>query len=394
MNKRPSSSPSHSSSSRQVKKIAIIGAGMAGITAARTLAQAGHDVTVFEKSQGVSGRMSTRHSDVGSFDHGAQYFTVRDARFRLMMQWALNDAPDIARPWGANAVRVLDSQGRTLEAALPAREPHWVAQPGMNALVAHMAAPLLAAGRIRLSCLVSAVLRQGDHYSVQSTDAKKDKAPVQNHAGFDHVLLAIPSVQAQALLAQSALAHSSKVSSLSKTKQTIEQIPGRMADFAQKISEVTVAPCWTLMLAFPNTVPVSATQVARPLGPQWNAARSTHHRIAWLSRESSKPARGGIERWTVQASADWSREHLEDSTERVQAKLLKAFAEITGIRAEPVYAQAHRWRYAKTEQALGTSHLWSAADGLGVCGDWCLGHRVEDAFVSGLELALKVCAQA
>jgi len=25
---------------------------------------------------------------------------------------------------------------------------------------------------------------------------------------------------------------------------------------------------------------------------------------------------------------------------------------------------------------------------LGVCGDWCLGHRVEDAFVAGLELAL------
>jgi renalase len=390
MNKRPSSSPSHSSLSHQVKKIAIIGAGMAGITAARTLSQAGHQVTVFEKSQGVSGRMSTRRSEVGSFDHGAQYFTVRDARFRLMMQWALNDAPDVARPWGANAVRVLDAQGRTLEAALPAREPHWVAQPGMNALVAHMAAPMLAAGRIHLSCLVRSVLRQGDHYTLQFTDAKKDTTPVQSHAGFDHVLLAIPSVQAQALLAHSAAAHSSAESSLSKKKQAIEEISGRMADFSQKISAVTVAPCWTLMLAFPNSVPVSSSQAAHPLGPQWNAARSTHHRIAWLSRESSKPARGGVERWTVQASADWSREHLEDDAQRVQAKLLKAFAEITGIRAEPVYAQAHRWRYAKTEQALGISHLWSAAEGLGICGDWCLGHRVEDAFVSGLELALAV----
>jgi renalase len=389
MNKRPSSS-----SSLQVKKIAIVGAGMAGITAARTLAQAGHQVTVFEKSQGVSGRMSTRHSELGSFDHGAQYFTVRDDRFRRMMQWALNDAPDIARPWGANAVRVLDAQGRTLEAALPTREPHWVAQPGMNALVTHMAAPLLAAERIHLNCLVRAVLRQGHHYTVQCSDATKNKASVQSHAGFDHVLLAIPSAQAQALLTQSATAHGSNDSSLSNKKQTIEQIRGRTTDFAKEISKVTVAPCWTLMLAFPNTLPASSSQATRPLGPQWNAARSTHHRIAWLSRESSKPARGGVERWTVQASADWSREHLEDDAERVQAKLLKAFAEITGIRAEPVYAQAHRWRYAKTEKALGVSHLWSAADGLGVCGDWCLGHRVEDAFVSGLELALKVCAQA
>jgi renalase len=70
----------------------------------------------------------------------------------------------------------------------------------------------------------------------------------------------------------------------------------------------------------------------------------------------------------------------------VKAKMLKAFAEITHIRATPAYAQVHRWRYAKTDKALGTSHLWDAATGIGVCGDWCIGHRVEDAFISGLEL--------
>ncbi|MEY3517365.1 MAG: binding domain, partial [Pseudomonadota bacterium] len=32
-----------------MKHIAVIGAGMAGITAARTLVQAGHSVSVFEK---------------------------------------------------------------------------------------------------------------------------------------------------------------------------------------------------------------------------------------------------------------------------------------------------------------------------------------------------------
>jgi renalase len=76
----------------------------------------------------------------------------------------------------------------------------------------------------------------------------------------------------------------------------------------------------------------------------------------------------------------------------VKAKLLKAFAEVTGIRAAPSYAQAHRWRYAKTDRALGVSHLWHAQAGLGVCGDWCIGHRVEDAFNSGLALALACLA--
>ena len=51
----------------------------------------------------------------------------------------------------------------------------------------------------------------------------------------------------------------------------------------------------------------------------------------------------------------------------------------------------HRWHYAQTLEALNQSHLWEPASRIGVCGDWCLGHRVEDAFISGLELALKVC---
>jgi predicted NAD/FAD-dependent oxidoreductase len=144
------------------------------------------------------------------------------------------------------------------------------------------------------------------------------------------------------------------------------------------------------MLAFPN-----ASNPDLPhLGPQWNAARSTHHRVAWLTRESSKPGRGKIERWTVQASAAWSQEHLEDDAPRVQAKMLRAFSELTGIRAEPSYAEVHRLRYAQTLVPLGAPFQFHAATGLGTCGDWHIGHRVEDAFVSGLELALAVCHSA
>ena len=189
-------------------------------------------------------------------------------------------------------------------------------------------------------------------------------ASVAVHGAFDAVVLAIPHPQAQALL--QAMPHG--------------------GTFAKAINKVTVLPCWTLMLAFPQAVQPGLTT----LGPHWNAARSTHHRIAWLARESSKPGRSTVERWTVQASADWSAEHIQDSPERVQAKLLRAFAEITGIRAEPAHVDAHRWLYAKTDKALGRSHLWKAEHGVGVCGDWCIGHRVEDAFLSGLELALAI----
>ena len=175
------------------------------------------------------------------------------------------------------------------------------------------------------------------------------------------MVIAIPPAQASTLLSSSGL-----------------------GALAQPLQAVQVAPCWTLMAAWPQAMQPGLITI----GPQWNAARSTHHRIAWMARESSKPGREPIERWTVQASASWSAEHLGDSPERVTQKLLKAFGEVTGIRATPTHTEVHRWLYAKTTQPLGQSHLWLTDQGIGLCGDWCLGHRVEDAFVSGLELAL------
>lgn len=342
------------------RHIAIVGAGMAAITCARTLVQAGHRVTVLDKSQAVGGRMATRNSPFGTFDLGAQYFTVRDARFAL----ALQTTPGLCRPWSANTVRVLDAHGRVAAAALPAREPHWVPKPGMNALVRAWAQPLVDAGKVELQTKVTAIEPDSLNKAQWQlrTEGEADSSRV--YGGFDAVVLAIPHAQAQQLLRS--------------TPQG--------ALLAQQTSDVTVAPCWTLMLAFPQAVQPGLTT----LGPQWSAARSTHHRIAWLARESSKPGRGVVERWTVQASAAWSQEHLQDDADRVQAKLIKAFAEVTGIRAQPAHAEVHRWMYAKTEKPLGQTHAWDAKASLGVCGDWCIGHRVEDAFVSGLELALSM----
>ena len=346
--------PTPRPTSRPASRIAVIGAGMAGIACARTLMQAGHEVQVFEKSRGAGGRMSTRHTEFGSFDHGAQYFTVRDARF----QQALNTSPTRVAAWRANTISVQDSSGRVVVAAKPQQHEHYVATPGMNALVRHWAEPTA----LHLDTLVELIepdRLNASRWQLQTSGLGDSR---QVHAGFDAVLLALPATQALALLRAS----------------------GQLPKVQERIAHTEVAPCWTLMLAFPQAVRGAA------FGPHWQAARSAHHRISWLARETSKPGREAIERWTVQASPEWSKRHIEDNAERVKAKLLRGFTEITGIRAMPPYAEVHRWLYAQTVTPLGQSHVWDAKQGLGLCGDWCLGHRVEDAFVSGLELALTV----
>ena len=361
MTPKPRKKPAAKALAAQTPRhFAVIGAGIAGIACARTLMQAGHQVTVFEKSRSAGGRMATRKTEFGGFDHGAQYFTVRDARFEK----ALATAPTLVRPWSTNTVRILDQLGRVVAASLPPKEAHWVATPGMSALVKQWSQPVADQARLMLETQV--IRLEADKLAPQRWQLQTEGpgSTSRVHSGFDAVILALPSPQASALLISSQMG-----------KPLMAALAG-----------VSVAPCWTLMLAFPQAIQPNLPH----LGPQWNAARSTHHRIAWLARESSKPGRSPIERWTVQASPDWSQRHLEDDAERVKAKLLKAFTEVTGIRAAPPYAEVHRWRYAQTTAPLGKSHLWDESSGLGACGDWCLGHRVEDGFVSGLEMALAV----
>ena len=314
------------------RRIAIIGAGIAGLACARTLRQAGHDVAVFEAEPSPGGRMATVQTAFGGFDAGVQYFSV------------------------------LDERGRVAEAAPPAPESHWVAVPTMDSLPRRWAEPLAAAGALHLDTRVTRIAR--DRLSPTRwqlhTTGHGDEHLV--HAGFDHVVLAVTASQAREML----------------------QFSEQLAALPPALAAVDVAPCWTLMLAYPN----AAQPGLHTLGPQWNAARSTHHRVSWLTRESSKPGRTAVERWTVQASAAWSREHERDDPARANAKLLRAFAEITGIHATPAHAEVRLWRQARTLVPLGRTHLWDDARGIGLCGDWCIGSRVEDAFVSGLALAL------
>ena len=72
-------------------KIIIIGAGMAGLSAARILTQKGYEVIVLDKGRGVGGRMSTRTVENAKADHGAQYFSVKTPEFQTLISELQSD---------------------------------------------------------------------------------------------------------------------------------------------------------------------------------------------------------------------------------------------------------------------------------------------------------------
>ena len=124
----------------------------------------------------------------------------------------------------------------------------------------------------------------------------------------------------------------------------------------------------------------------RPLDGPPSIIRDTGD-IAWAVRNSEKPGRTGPETWVVQASASWSGAKLEASSDDVAKLLLAGLADAAGTAIpEPILALAHRWRFALSA-GTGDGELWNPALGLGVCGDWLLGPRVECAWLSGRMLA-------
>jgi predicted NAD/FAD-dependent oxidoreductase len=359
-------------------KVAVIGAGIAGLACARTLMQAGHEVLVFEKESGVGGRMASLPTDYGSFDHGTQFFTVRDPRFAQ----AMATAEGVCQPWDAQRIHQIDAAGNVHPPAPPPgprkkqqAPTHWIASPRMDALAVAWAQPLLAQGRLQCNTEVTRIERDGQHshlWQLALQERQPDQATqAKVIGGFDRVIVATPAWIAQAILA----------SSLKKNDPHWSQVQA----LRDCLRSVEVAPCWSVMLAF-----ALAGDPSNAIGPAWSSARSSDHRLAWINREGGKPGRQGVERWTLHATAAWSKEHFNDSADRVQGKLLKSFADLTGIRATPSMVTSKRWLNARTVKSLNQTFLWQADAGIGVCGDYLMGYRVEDAFVSGLEMALKV----
>ena len=180
------------------------------------------------------------------------------------------------------------------------------------------------------------------------------------------------------VLADAALGEFNAVVIATPAEQAGNLLAARQIEFAALAKSTVSEPCWTLMAAFAERLPVAADIVRDdPV-------------IGWAARDSAKPGRVGPESWVVQASADWSRRHLEQSPVEIVPLLLQAFAGATGtVLPSASVALAHRWRYAKSG-AAGQAFLWTAECSLGVCGDWLLGPRVECAWLSGSGLATAI----
>lgn len=308
-------------------KIAIVGAGLSGLACAEPLAAAGHSVQLFDKARGPGGRMSTRR--------------------------AQTPAGELRFDHGAQYFTARDSRFQTvvdkwqndgIAAKWPAAgDDAWVGTPSMNAPIKAMAANLDVSWSNRIDRLE----KKNGQWMVHGQDGSIETL-------FDIVVVAIPAEQAAILL------------------------DPWDTTFAETARNTVSDPCWTVMLAFAEPLPTKQTTLRDGTA------------IGWAARNSDKPMRNGPDSWVIQASPTWSRDHLEDSQDKILSALTKDFAADLGIALpEPLHAAAHRWRYARSGSA-GVDALYNAEAKLGVCGDWLLGPRIECAWLSGHALSQRI----
>ena len=147
---------------------------------------------------------------------------------------------------------------------------------------------------------------------------------------------------------------------------------------SETLAKVGMAPCLTLMAAFSLDTP-------RPFVNR----RDPDQSLAWIAQDSSKPGRAGpVTTWVAQAGPNWSARHLELRRDALAARMLRLISAEIGVDPEQVlYSDTHRWRYAQVTNPLGQPFLRSNCGRLHLGGDWCLGARVEAAWLSGRAVA-------
>lgn len=314
-------------------RIAVVGAGISGLAAARMLHERGHEIRVFELAPIPGGRCGTTVvttielprglSGEVAFDHGAQYFTVRNDHFSMAVaEW---ERDKIIGRWNG---RIVSFDGEGWE-DVDDGTSRYVGTPGMSAIPAALARGL--------------AIEYGTR--IQSVEPLLDK--------FDRVIVAVPAAQARKLVVN-------------------------FPELEHKLSTMTMSSCWTVMAAFEERV-----------GARFDAAFVNGSALSWIARNTSKPKRNyKIDAWVLQASTAWSGAHLDDRPEDIGAFLMEAFDDLiaSGL-PRAFYATVHRWRYAGADPPLGVGAISAPDDRLIFCGDWCGGSRIEDAYMSGLTAA-------
>jgi renalase len=321
-----------------ISSCVVVGAGVCGLVAARSLADAGWRVVVLEEGSEVGGRIATRRVGEWTFDSGAQFFTTRSERFKRMVEEWL--AAGIVGEWTRGFV---DAEGIRRDDGYP----RYRGLEGMASIARHLARGLDVHTGERAA---RADVRDGG-WEVSTHRSARESGTA--------LLLTAPVPGSLSLVDAGNL---------------VLPVAAR-----QRLETVSYAPCLALMalLDTPSGVP-------EPGGVQVKSEP-----LDWIADNQRKgiSTAPGI---TVHAGPAWSRRHFEDSEAHITASLLAFASEHLhrDLSSTLLDTSLCRWRYSwVTRQDPEPCLLASENPPLIFAGDAFGEAKVEGAVLSGLAAA-------
>ena len=324
--------------SENQKSCVVVGAGISGLLAAKALNESGWAVTVLDKCRGVGGRMATRRVGEGTFDHGAQFFTVRGERFAKLVEGWLRAG--VATEWTRGFA---DAEGQPNEDG----HPRYRGSEGMTSIPKHIAQGL----DVRTSERVVGVDDGDDGWEIECESGMR--------VAGGALVLGVPVQQA-----------------LDLTSSGSYTLP----DGARRqLEAVSYNPCLALMILLDDS-----TGVPEPGGMQIKSEP-----LDWICDNRRK----GISEApavTVHAGPEWSRSHFEDDeTEITESMISRASNHLgTDLASATVETSLARWRFSWVKNPHPEPCLVASDDPpLLFCGDAFGQPKVEGAALSGLAAA-------
>ncbi|MBA4742612.1 MAG: FAD-dependent oxidoreductase [Azoarcus sp.] len=323
-----------------MRPIAIIGAGIAGLSCAARLREAGVPVEVIEKSRSSGGRAATRGGNGWQCDHGAQYFTARDPDFVAEVERWLEAG--VVATW---TPRLVVFDGTQLHPKIT-DEKRFVARPRMSTLGRHLATGLSLRENTRVTALAHAA--DGWHLDTEE-QGRLERA-------YSGVVVTVPAPQASVMLASVA------------------------SELAQIAANAPMHGCWALIARFDSDPQLD-----------FEAAFVNHGALSWVARDSSKPDRPTGHTWLLHAPVDTELGgESEAQLAHIAASMVGAFGELGA--PPPDHWVLHCWRFAHSPDAPVVGPQWDTDARIGLAGDWLMGGRVEGAWLSGRKLAERILA--
>ena len=318
------------------QKIAVIGAGMAGLTAAKILSQKGFSVDVFDKGRGVGGRMSSRRTKWGYLDHGCQYFTLKDPLFKEFLQ----EYDSLITVWKGRFFTWLEGNFQRITE----EKYRYLPTVRMNNLCRQMASE----ANIALQTPIVSLTRENEQWILIDDQSSC-------YGGYDWVIVTAPP------------------------RQTYDLIKNH-SQIAEEVAAFEMYPCYSLMLVMAEE---------RDFG--FEGIQLQHPILGWIGVNSSKPERETQLSLVIQSNFDWALMNLEGDRTLIAEIMKKETKEVLSWDLEGIlYESLHLWRYALPKSANLQGYYLDGEKKLAICGDWCLSGKVESAFLSAYSLVRSI----